>query len=86
MAALGPRDERLLHHARRQGRHEPPDAYTWDALVELALDDLDNDQDHDLGDEPGSQGNGSDQGNGTDEGDGLWGSGDELPPHGQPDR
>jgi hypothetical protein len=38
MAALAPIQNRIFHHARQQGRREPPDAYAFDSLVELALD------------------------------------------------
>jgi hypothetical protein len=37
MAALGPMAERLFHQARREGRREPPAAYRFDGLVELAM-------------------------------------------------
>jgi hypothetical protein len=36
MAALGPITDRVFHQARREGRREPPAAYGFDALVELA--------------------------------------------------
>jgi hypothetical protein len=36
MAALAPLTDRLFHQARREGRREPPAAYAFDALVELA--------------------------------------------------
>jgi len=36
MAALAPLTDRRFHQARREGRREPPAAYGFDALVELA--------------------------------------------------
>lgn len=36
MAVLQPVADRLFEEARRQGRREPPEAYAFDALVELA--------------------------------------------------
>lgn len=42
MAALGSRIERLFDEARRQDRRESPDAYAFDALIEMALDDADD--------------------------------------------
>src|SRR4029453_7076829 len=35
-ATLDPIIDELFHAARRQGRHEPREAYAFDALVELA--------------------------------------------------
>jgi Domain of unknown function (DUF222) len=40
MAALRQRAEALFHEARKQGRREHPDAYAFDALVELARESL----------------------------------------------
>jgi hypothetical protein len=36
MSALAPLTDQLFHQARREGRREPPAAYAFDALVELA--------------------------------------------------
>jgi len=40
MAALRPITEALFHEARKDGRREHPDAYGFDALVELARESL----------------------------------------------
>jgi hypothetical protein len=38
MAAITPTRDELFHRARRQGTREHPDAYTFDALVHLAME------------------------------------------------
>lgn len=54
MAALAPIAEWMFHHARTHGQREHPDAYRFDALVELARQDTSSEPDTDLDAEPGN--------------------------------
>ena len=73
MAAIETRANQLLEQARREGRREPFEAYQFDALVELAVDDLSS-----PAPEPTVPG-GAPEGNDTTEGKGADGIDDAGP-------